>query len=165
MSMMTTGVAAGGLEESQTEFAALVERFAGYADGAHQTEITPLRLFPSSMPTKPIPGVYEPALCLDFGQMRELIAGMGLPEPEPPEASVQINRMALAAGCLDASLLDAVVRLLRLLAASRHIPVLAPMVLHKIWYLLLIGRHGRSCAGWPRTAIAMCGRLPWRHAG
>lgn len=43
---------------------------------------------------------------------------------------------------LDASLLDAVLRLVQLADAPEHAPVLAPLILHEIVYRLLVAGHG-----------------------
>lgn len=66
-------------QQSPSEMAALIERFTG-SDGVHSTEIAPLRLFRASVPSKPIPSVYEPALCLIAqGRKRVLLAEESYP--------------------------------------------------------------------------------------
>ena len=48
----------------------------------------------------------------------------------------------LSVGCMDAPLLDASLRLLRLLEQPQHIGALAPLVVREISYLLLVGEEG-----------------------
>ena len=48
----------------------------------------------------------------------------------------------LSVGCLDAPLLDAVLRLLRLSERPQHIGALAPLIVREISYLLLVGEQG-----------------------
>ena len=56
------------------------------------------------------------------------------------------NVMAIDVGSLNANLLDAVVRLVRLVEAPREAPFLAPMVTREIIYRLLMGEQsGRLC--------------------
>lgn len=66
-----------------------------------------------------------------------LIGDEHLPPPAPADASrgLYVNR-------LDASLLDAVLRLLRLLESPRDIPILAPMIKREIVYRLLMNGQG-----------------------
>jgi hypothetical protein len=49
---------------------------------------------------------------------------------------------AIAVSPLDADLLDAVVRLVRLLDAPAHAPILLPLITREIVYRLLIGAQG-----------------------
>ena len=53
-----------------------------------------------------------------------------------------VAERGLYIGCFDSLLLDAILRLLRLLDTPRHIGVLAPMVTREILYLLLVGEQG-----------------------
>jgi AraC-like DNA-binding protein len=73
---------------------------------------------------------------LDPVQLGELILAS-----EPPETDGRPQR-GLAVSRAEPPLLDAVVRLLLLLDSSRHIGVLAPLVLREISYHLLVGEQG-----------------------
>ena len=63
-------------------------------------------------------------------------------EAAGPEPADEGTRRGLAVSRLDAPLLDAVLRLLRLLDEPRDVPVLAPLVVSEIVYRLLRGEHG-----------------------
>ncbi len=78
------------------------------------------------------------SLDIDIGQLGALIAKM---KPPAAPAKAQSGR-GIAVGCLDAPLLDAFVRLLRLLDSPQHIEVLAPLIMREILYLLLMGEQG-----------------------
>ncbi len=71
---------------------------------------------------------------LDPALVGELIAGGGPVDPPPGRG--------LAVSPVESPLLDAVVRLLRLLDTPRDIAVLAPLVLREITYRLLQGEQG-----------------------
>lgn len=78
------------------------------------------------------------SLDIDIGQLGALIAEM-----KPPSApATNRSGRGIAVGCLDAPLLDAFVRLLRLLDSPQHIAVLAPLIMREIFYLLLMGEQG-----------------------
>lgn len=78
------------------------------------------------------------SLGIDIGQLGALIAEM-----KPPTApGTAHSGRGIAVGCLDAPLLDAFVRLLRLLDSPQHIEVLAPLIVREILYLLLVGEQG-----------------------
>ena len=193
-----------------SELAALIDRFAQH-DGAHSTAIAGLRMFRSSLPSKLVPSVYEPALCLIaqgrkrvmlaeniypydrahyllvsvelpvFGQVIEatpavpylgmrlgidpmeisvLMAEAGL----PAMSSRAVEGHGLSVGCFDVPLLDAVVRLLRLLETPQHIGVLAPMVTREILYRLLVGEQGvnlRRAALTGGKALGVIEALHW----
>ncbi len=85
-------------------------------------------------PTEPYLGV---RLDLDLDAIAELIQDEKVPPPAHADASrgLYVNR-------LTAPMLDAVLRLLRLLAAPDDIPILAPMVKREILYRLL--RNGQG---------------------
>ncbi len=76
-------------------------------------------------------------LDLDVDAIAELIQDESLPPAAPADASrgLYVNR-------LSAAMLDAVLRLLRLLAAPDDIPILAPMIKREILYRLL--RNGQG---------------------
>ena len=60
-------------------------------------------------------------------------------------------RRGLSAGVADPLLRDAATRLVRLLDTPQHIPVLAPLILRELAYLLLVGDDG---AVWRATMLA-----------
>ncbi len=74
---------------------------------------------------------------LDPGHVAELIAEAGPVEPADPAPA-----RGLAISPVEPPLLDAVVRLVRLLDAPREIGVLGPLVLREITYRLLLGEQG-----------------------
>jgi len=85
----------------------------------------------------------EPYLCItlevDPRELASLIVEAGLPAPR----DVHDGR-ALYVSPLDSPLLDALLRLVRLLDAPKDIPVLAPLILRELQYRLLQGEpHGR----------------------
>ena len=84
----------------------------------------------------------QPYLCaridIDPAQITQLIADsspIGVPAP-PPGRGLFLDRV-------DSSLLDALLRLVRLLDTSQDIPMLAPMALREIFYRLLRGQQGQ----------------------
>ncbi|SUA90443.1 AraC family transcriptional regulator [Pandoraea pulmonicola] len=76
-------------------------------------------------------------LDLDAEDVTSLIGDENLP---PPAASVSGRGMYV--NRLDAALLDAVLRLLRLLESPRDVPILAPMIKREIVYRLLMNGQG-----------------------
>lgn len=80
------------------------------------------------------------SLDIDAGQIGALVSEMNLPATPNRSSSGR----GIAVGCLDAPLLDAFVRLLRLLEHPQHIGVLAPLVTREIFYLLLVGEQGEK---------------------
>jgi len=74
---------------------------------------------------------------LDTGEIRALISDARLPPPERGEPS-----RGLYVHPLDPTLLDVVLRLLRLLDSPRDIPILAPMIKREILYRLLMNGQG-----------------------
>lgn len=84
----------------------------------------------------------EPLLSLsleiDPRQISALIMDAELPVMPGNPAS----QRGIILGCLDSLLLDAVIRLLRLLETSQHIAVLAPHIIREILYLLLVSEQG-----------------------
>lgn len=83
----------------------------------------------------------EPLLCLslalDVAALGALIATPGCPEPKPIPAP-----RGMAANRIGLPLLDAVVRLTRLLETPASIPILAPLAVREILYHLLTGADG-----------------------
>ncbi|MBL8644128.1 MAG: AraC family transcriptional regulator [Rhodospirillaceae bacterium] len=86
----------------------------------------------------------KPYLCikldLDMGQIAELMIAMGLDRAVPAQRKLPPRGMAVAA--LTPDLLDAVVRLLTLLATPQDIPIMAPLIEREIMYRLLMGPEG-----------------------
>lgn len=79
-------------------------------------------------------------LGLDPAQVSSLLTEPGLAEGElREEAREHVPMRGISVGCVDAALLGAVVRLVRLLESPQHIPVLAPLIQREILYLLLVG--------------------------
>lgn len=77
------------------------------------------------------------SLALDVARLGALIATPGFPEPKPiPEPR------GMAANRIGLPLLDAVVRLVRLLETPASIPILAPLIEQEILYHLLTGADG-----------------------
>jgi len=78
------------------------------------------------------------ALDLDVDEIAALIGDERLPAPEPAQAArgLFVSRLA-------PTLLDAVLRLLRLLETPRDIAILAPMVKREILYRLLMDGQGQ----------------------
>ena len=85
-------------------------------------------------PTLPYLGL---RLDLNPEEIAELISDENLPPLVPAEAS-----RALCVNPLGGSLLDVVLRLLRLLDSPRDIPILAPMVKRELLYRLLMNGQG-----------------------
>jgi AraC-like DNA-binding protein len=74
------------------------------------------------------------------------LVGSVMVEAGYPSPQSRANVKAIAVSLLDASLLDAVVRLVRLLWAPAEAPVLMPLITREIIYRLLIGAQGsRLC--------------------
>src|SRR5215470_2111663 len=86
----------------------------------------------------------EPYLCLrlelDPGQLSALMMepGQGATRNQRAERL----RLGLSVNSIDPALLDAVVRLARLLETPKDIPVLAPLVEREILYRMLSGEYG-----------------------
>jgi AraC-like DNA-binding protein len=74
---------------------------------------------------------------LDPALTAELILEAGKPDKPPVHST-----LGLSVGRLDVPLRDAVLRLVRLLDRPEHLPMLSPLVLREIFYLLLVGPEG-----------------------
>ena len=87
----------------------------------------------------------KPYLCLqldiDAHQLTEIIA-----QAVSRHTLTSDTVRGLFVGDLDEDMLDAVLRLARLLDTPKDIPVLAPMTVREIHYRMLEGEHGRSIA-------------------
>ena len=77
---------------------------------------------------------------LDPAHIGALLAQTGL----PVAASSTAPTRGMSVGCLDAPLLEAALRLVRLLARPQHIEVLAPLAVREISYLLAVGPQGAA---------------------
>lgn len=84
----------------------------------------------------------EPYICIRLDIDPSLIAGL-ISEAEPLMASAEPDGRGLYLDRIDAPLLDATLRLVRLLGNPKDIPVLAPLALREIFYRLLCGPQGR----------------------
>jgi AraC-like DNA-binding protein len=85
-------------------------------------------------PDEPFLGI---VLRLDPRRIAELIAGMGTVDLQaPPRAR------GLATTPLSAELVDATLRLVRLLETPQDIPIIAPLIEREILYRLVTGEHG-----------------------
>ncbi len=86
----------------------------------------------------------HPYLCLrldiDPNEIAELIADAG-PAPAPAGARGEAD-LGLYAARINVPLMDAVLRLMRLLDTPRDLPVLAPLALREIFYRVLVGDLG-----------------------
>ena len=83
-------------------------------------------------------------LCLDIDprQISLLLMGIDIPENAAPKTAEGTSARSLSLTRTDAPLLDAVVRLLRLLDTPEDVPALAPLALREILYRLLTGEQG-----------------------
>jgi AraC-like DNA-binding protein len=87
-------------------------------------------------PKKPYLSV---CLNLDPGQLSELMMELGEKAPRNPQA--ERLGLGLSISPMEPALVDAVVRLLRLLETPRDIPILAPLIEREILYRLLSGAY------------------------
>jgi AraC-like DNA-binding protein len=89
----------------------------------------------------------EPYLCmrldLDPGQLSELRMEVGSGDAQKQQTEQTAGRLGpgMSVNPIDAQLLDAVIRLLRLLDTPKDIAILAPLIEREILYRLLIGEH------------------------
>ena len=167
----------------------LVERIARVMHEDGIKEVLPgLTLFRSSKPTEPLPGMFEPAVCLlaqgtkevlfgssryQFNPRHYLLVTLDLPyvsqvleasveqpflgvslslspslvgsvlleaDHTPPPEQGEVR--AIDVSLLDGTLLDAFVRLVRLLDAPTEAQVLQPLYTREIIYRLLMGKQG-----------------------
>ncbi len=78
-------------------------------------------------------------LAIDPAQIGALVT-----EAQLPATHRGAPECGLSVGEADAPLLDAIMRLLRLLDAPTHIPILSPMIVREILYLMLVGNEGAN---------------------
>ncbi len=91
---------------------------------------------PEASPNKPYLGL---GLSLDYREISQLMIEGQLQPLRKKNAET-----AMETGKLDASLIDAFLRLLNLLSEKENIPILAPLIKREIYYRLLIGEHGNK---------------------
>jgi AraC-like DNA-binding protein len=84
----------------------------------------------------------EPYLCIRLDIDPSLIAEL-ISEADPFADVKELPRRGLYLDHIDAPLLDATLRLVRLLGNPKDIPVLAPLALREIFYRLLCGPQGQ----------------------
>src|SRR6266566_1460914 len=143
----------------------LVERIARAMreDGTVQL-LQGLHLSRCSLPLKPVHSVLEPSVCVIAQGSKEVLLGDSRYRYDPSQyllATVELPRVspvlveaghssppghadvrAIAVSPLDGNLLDAFVRLVRLLDAPAEAPVLLPLITREILYRLLMGEQG-----------------------
>jgi AraC-like DNA-binding protein len=83
----------------------------------------------------------EPCLCFMFALDARRIADL-MAEMEPPKSQAATVERGLSVSPLSAPLLDAMLRLARLLAVPQDIPVLAPLIEREVLYRLLTAEQG-----------------------
>jgi AraC-like DNA-binding protein len=79
-------------------------------------------------------------LDLDLHQLCDIITAQTKPIASKPENSVR----GLFVSTADTSLLDCALRLTKLLDTPQDIPILAPLIIHEIYYRLLMGEQGEA---------------------
>ena len=107
-------------------------------------------MLPSGQITEASP--QAPYLCLRLNLDSQALAALLLELPaataQPPQPQAGATAAAAARGLnlarVTLPLLDAVLRLLRLLDTPQHLPVLAPLALREILYRVLIGELGQQ---------------------
>ena len=98
-------------------------------------------------PSKPFLGL---SLVIDFDEIGSLMR-----EAELPRESAPPLRPGLMLGSMDDDLLDAVMRLTKLLKTPAQIPILAPLIRREIFFKLLISEQG----GLLRRMVADSGKV------
>jgi AraC-like DNA-binding protein len=79
-------------------------------------------------------------LDLDLRQLCDLITAQPKPSASKQENSVR----GLFVSTADTTLLDCALRLTKLLDTPQDIPILAPLIIHEIYYRLLMGEQGEA---------------------
>lgn len=105
-----------------------------------------------------------PALALALVLRPPLIASLSLEAPAPPRAGRDAPQPAIATGPAGVDLLDAAVRMLRLLDHPADAPVLAPLIEREILWRVLTGPHGGVLReiGQTRSSLWYVGRaIAW----
>jgi AraC-like DNA-binding protein len=108
----------------------------------------------------------EPYLCmrleLDPGQLSALMMELGQGAPRNQRA--ERLKLGLSVSPIDPALLDAAVRLARLLETPKDIPILAPLIEREILYRLLSGEYGdrlRQIATADHRLVAVNRAISW----
>ena len=83
----------------------------------------------------------QPCFCFTYALDARRIADL-MAEMEPPKSRAATVERGLSVSPLSAPLLDAMLRLARLLNSPRDIPVLAPLIEREVLYRLLSGEQG-----------------------
>ena len=85
-------------------------------------------------------------LNIDPGEIGAMISELGLSDAPGVAGSAAARGRApargLAVGAVEVSLIDAVIRLLRLLEQPQHLRALSPLAVREIYYRLLVGTQG-----------------------
>ena len=85
-------------------------------------------------------------LNINPGEIGAMLAELDLPDAPGAVAEAGVGARApargLSVGTVDAALVDAVIRLLRLLEQPQHVAALAPLAVREIYYRLLVGAQG-----------------------
>jgi AraC-like DNA-binding protein len=106
----------------------------------------------------------RPALAMALVLRPPLIASLSLEAPAPPRSRRDTPQPAIATGPADVDVLDAAVRMLRLLDHPSDAPVLAPLIEREILWRLLTGPHGAMlrAIGQARSSLWHVGRaIAW----
>ena len=95
-------------------------------------------------------------LRIDPAQISSLLTETGTMDAELPKSVREyVPLRGMSVGYVDAALLSAAVRLVRLLESPQHIPVLAPLIQREIFYLLLVSEQGAALRRIARTGGEM----------
>jgi AraC-like DNA-binding protein len=86
-------------------------------------------------------GPQTPSLAMGLVLRPAAVAALLLRTPAPPRTPAGPTGVAMATGPADADLLDAVVRMLRLIERPADAPILAPLIEQEILWRLLTGPH------------------------
>ena len=110
-----------------------------YVYDAHHYLITSVNLptivqIIEASPDKPYLGL---RLKFDLREVSQLMVDSNLPQPRPQQSS-----RGMATGGVTLQLLNAIIRLIDLLADEKDIPILAPVIQREIIYRLLVGDQG-----------------------
>jgi AraC-like DNA-binding protein len=110
-----------------------------YVYDAHHYLITSVHLptivqIIEASPEKPYLGL---RLKFDLREVSQLMVDSNLPQPRPQQSS-----RGMATGEVTLQLVNALIRLIDLLADEKDIPILAPVIQREIIYRLLIGNQG-----------------------
>ncbi|MBX3014028.1 MAG: AraC family transcriptional regulator [Caldilineaceae bacterium] len=85
----------------------------------------------------------QPYLCIQLSLEQDLLHEL-LPQLERKPGSSQPSKRGLFVGTVDESLVDALLRLVRLLNTPEDIPFLAPLIIRELYYRLLRSEQGHQ---------------------